>query len=134
MNTIQNVISVSRIPCSSLDEMQRVNDNVISLPDDGWSGIDIRVPAKLSINNKVEGGVTVYSHQLTFRTCEDIETRGHWAYKIGLADGTRLLLGSYDRPYPVTVSSRTLPDNLSDSQLFEVTVTLATREDLPQIA
>lgn len=132
--SIQNVISVSRIRCSSLDDMQRVKDKVLSLTDDGWSAIDIRIPAKLSINNKVEGGVTVYSHQLTFRTCENIEVRGHWAYRIVLADGTRLLLGSYDRPYPVTVSSHTLPDNLSDSQLYEVTVTLTTREDLPQIA
>ncbi len=134
MNSIHNVVSVCRITCSSLGDMQRIKDSVLSLPDNGWSDIDIRVPAKLSINNKVESGVTVYSHQLTFSTCENIEVRGHWAYKIGLADGQQLLLGSYDRPYPVTVSSRMLADNLSDSQLYEVTVTLASREDLPQIA
>ena len=132
--SIQNVIKVSRIPCSSLSGMQRVRDRVQSLPENGWSDIDIRVPARLSINNKVENGVTVFSHQLTLRTCDNIEVRGHWAYKVVLADGAILLIGSYDRPYPVTVSSRTLADNLSDSQSYEVTVTLASREDLPQIA
>lgn len=131
---IQNVIAISRCPCSAIMGASRVNDAVSGIPSNVLSEIEIRTPAKLSINNKVEGGVTVYSHQLVFRTCENIECRGHWAYVLRLADGKQLLMGSYERPYPVTVSSRTLPDNLSDSQLWEVTVSLTTRLDLPQIA
>lgn len=131
---IKNVIAVYRIQCLALEDSSSIslarNIDLIK----GLERIDIVVPAKLSINNKVVDKNHVFEYQLVFKTCEKLEVRGHWAYAVDLADGTSLLIGSNNRPYPVTTSSQTLPDNLTDSQLMEVTVTLSVRSGMTVLA
>lgn len=124
---VRNVIAVYRLQCSAL---QSLASNIEMVKEHG-ERIDIVVPAKLSINNKVVDKNHVFDYQLVFKTCQKLEVRGHWAYAVDLADGCRLLIGSCSRPYPVTVSSQTIPDNLTDSQLTEVTVTISLRSELP---
>ena len=132
MVQLKNVIAVYRVQCSSLKGMTR-SWNVVSLPDIDWDIIDIHVPAKLSIINKVEDGNNVWQTQLTFRTCESLDVREHYAYRASLANGQHYLIGGYDRPYPVTTVSEIHPENLTDSQLNEVTVTLSSRSRIPVI-
>jgi hypothetical protein len=96
-------------------------------------GLDIVSPAKLSVNNRVSEKARICEYQLVFRTCEELEVAGHYAYALVFADGSGCVLGSDSRPYPVTVSSRTLPDNLSDSQLWEVSVTYTVPAPVPVI-
>ena len=121
---IKNVISVHRLQCSLLNKDYALNmvSNFTLIKSSGVE-ICIQVPAKLTINNKVVDKNRVREYQLVFKTCEQLDLNGHWAYAIGLADGSRLVIGSKERPYPVAVSSQVLPENMSDSQLVEVTVT-----------
>ena len=113
---ISNVIAVYRVQCSDVD---RVDTDPYF---DFGSELNTIVPAKLSINNKVVDKNILWEYKLDFRSCQDIKVNGHWAYVLKLATGKWLMLGTKDRPYPVTVSSKLLPDNLSDSQLWEVSV------------
>lgn len=124
---ISNVIAVYRLQCSDVDRVS--TDPCFYL----GSELNSIVPAKLSIINKVVDKNRLWEYQLVFRTCEDIQVSGHWAYLLKLANGKWIIIGSNHRPYPVTVSSRILPDNLSDSQLWEVTVTWSNRSEAPEL-
>lgn len=116
LNMISNVIAVYRVQCSDVD---RVDTDPYF---DFGPELNTIVPAKLSINNKVVDKNVLWEYKLDFRSCQDLQIDGHWAYVLKLANGKWLTLGTKDRPYPVTVSSKLLPDNLSDSQLWEVSV------------
>lgn len=135
MKVLKNVIAVSAVQSYDLEGVERKSPGVVSVPAGvPWEEIKIQVPAKLSIINKVEDKNTVWTTTLTFRTCEDRFDRKHPCYMVTLANGQRLLIGSQERPWPVTVTSDTMPDNLADSQLQEVTVTLTSRSRPPVIA
>ncbi|MBR2290808.1 MAG: hypothetical protein IJ868_00640 [Prevotella sp.] len=135
MNILRNVIAVSVAQASDLKGMTVAGVGTVSLPDSvPWEQVSIQVPAKLTIINKVEDKNTVWTATLTFRTCEDRSDRGHACYLLTLADGRRLLLGSRERPFPVTLTSDTLPDNMTDSQMQEVTVTLSSHTRPPVLA
>lgn len=134
MTFIKNVIAVDRISCASFSAFSRAGNLVqFSLVGNEWENIPIKVPAKLSIINKVDAGVRVYEATLVYKSCVKPEGEGHFAYRLTLANGKKLLLGGPARPYPVSTFSESFPDNLSDSQLIEVTVTLSDRADLPVI-
>lgn len=123
---ISNVIAVYRLYCSSVERVSP--DIFINFGEE----VNSVVPAKLSINNKVVDKNRLWEYKLVFRTCKDLHVAGHWAYLLKLANGKCIILGSKQRPYPVTVSSKTLPDNLSDSQLWEVTVSWSNKTEAPE--
>ena len=123
---ISNVIAVYRVQCSDVD---RVHTDPYF---DFGSELNTIVPAKLSINNKVVDKNILWEYKLDFRSCQDLQVDGHWAYVLKLANGKWLTLGTKDRPYPVTVSSKLLPDNLSDSQLWEVSVSWSNKAQAPE--
>lgn len=122
---VRNVIAVYRLQCFGLPDGNM--DALVEFMEEHGENLDIIVPGKFTYNNKVVDKNYLFEHQLVFRTCQDIDVKGHWAYLMKLADGGKIIIGSFSRPYPVTVSSRTLPDNLTDSQLNEVTVTWSER-------
>ena len=126
LDMISNVVAVYRIQCSDVDRVS--TDPYFNFGDDLISV----VPAKLSINNKVIDKNRLWEYQLVFRTCQDLNLIGHWAYILKLANGKWMILGTSQRPYPVAVSSKTLPENLSDSQLWEVTVTWSNSSKAPE--
>lgn len=128
MRFLRNVIAIDRVPCELLTGMFRKSASEVTIPQDiPWEELCIVKPARLSYNNKVENKNTVWQTQLVFKTKEELDWTGNWAYRLTLVDGWKLLLGSSERPFPVTVMSQNLPDNLSDSQLAEVTVTYNSR-------
>ena len=103
-------------------------------PASGFDTVDLTNEMTSSlIINKVEAGNSVWQTELTFRTCEKLDTRGHWAYRVKLANGEVRLIGGHQRPYPVTTIKESMPDNMTDSQLLEVSVTLNSREQIPVI-
>lgn len=126
LDMISNVIAVYRVQCSDVD---RVDTDPYF---DFGPELNTIVPAKLSINNKVVDKNVLWEYKLDFRSCQDLQVDGHWAYVLKLANGKWLTLGTKDRPYPVTVSSKLLPDNLSDSQLWEVSVSWSNKAQAPE--
>lgn len=134
-SVLNNVIAVYVCQSSDLDGMYLKKPDVVVIPDhDSWHPIKIQVPGKLTINNKVEDKNSLIATSLTFRTCEALTADGHPVYRVSLADGRQLLIGSSTRPYPVTTITESMPENLTDSQLNEVTVTLSSVARPPQIA
>lgn len=135
MNSVlKNVIAIYVAKSSDLDGMVLTKPGKVKLPDNvTWTLVMIQVPGKLTIIDKVEDKNKVYTSTLSFRTCDHLPDYGHNVYKVALADGRQLLLGSADRPYPVTTISESMPDNFTDSQLNEVTVTLTSKARPPQI-
>ena len=114
---IRNIIAVYRIQCSDIDR-------AISDPNfDFGDKLNSISPATLFINSKVVDKNYLWEYKLVFRICHDLEVHGHWAYVLKQADGRWMILGTINRPYTVTISSKELPDNLSDNQLWQVTVT-----------
>lgn len=126
MEQLKSVISISRIPSSDLSGVVFKRSGIVRVPETIKSEvINIQVPARLSIINKVEGKATLWETTLVFHTCQDLsECDKHYCYIATLANGKRILVGNGQRPYPKTVTSDNLSENVKDSQLQEVTITL----------
>ena len=119
---IRNVIAVHRLPCVAIKNLSAAAAADLIL--DSGTNLNILVPAKLSYNNKVVDKNMLWETKLVFRTCQEPTDNEHYAYRLTLADGQVIVLGSGERPYPVTTTAVNISDNMSDSQLTEVTVTL----------
>lgn len=135
MNSPRNIIAIDRIPVSSIIGFQRTGVNSVKM-DAGtpWQSLVIKVPARLTISDKIEDGVRLYTAQLVFKVCQ--EDLGGWsrqAFRCHTADGKQLLIGSDERPYPVATVNQPRPDNMTDSQLCEVTVNYTSANQIPYI-
>ena len=119
---IRNVIAVHRLPCVAIKNLSAAEAADLIL--DSGTNLNILVPAKLSYNNKVVDKNFLWESKLVFRTCQEPTDNEHYAYRLTLADGQVIVLGSGERPYPVTTTAVNISDNMSDSQLTEVTVSL----------
>ena len=134
MNNVNNIISIDRIPVRMLLGSRRTGVNSVEIPESlPWQGIDIKIPARLTVSDKIEDGVRLHTAQLVFRTCEDINDLGRQAYRCHTADGQLILIGLPERPFPVSNFTRNHPDNMTDSQLNEVTVSWTTASEIPYI-
>ena len=134
MNSLKNIIAVYKLKASELIGVKSMGMGLISVPSLAWDRINIQTPARMSINTKVDGKNTLYTAQLTFRTCEELDDREHLVFMVQLANGKWMVLGTQKRPYCVVQVQQTMPDNMSDSQLNEVTVTLTSPQRIPYIA
>lgn len=134
MNSPRNVIAIDRTLVTSIVGFQHTG--VYSVKLDAatpWQSLSIKVPARLTISDKIDDGVRLFSAQLVFRTCEDYNDGGRWAYRCETADGRKYLIGSDVRPYPVSTVTKNLPDNMTDNQLDEVTVNWTSCSKIPYI-
>lgn len=89
---------------------------------DPWHNIPIKVPAKLTISDKIDNGVRMYTVKLVFRTCERPQDIERQVYRCHCADSFFYVVGGPGRPYTITTVTDDHPDNFTDSQLYEVTV------------
>lgn len=129
-----NIISIDRTPVGSLLGLRRVGAASVSLSaNTPWERLDIRVPARLTVTDKIEEGVRMHTAQLVFRTCADVDRRERMAYRATSADGRQYLIGSDRRPYPVATVSENHPDNMADNMLPEVTVSYTSVQRPPSI-
>ena len=135
MNSPRNVIAIDRVPVSSLVGYRRIATDSVELNvTTPWESLSVKVPARLTISDKIEDGVRLYTAQLIFRLCQ--ETPGdlsRLAFRCKTADGKQVLIGSDKRPYPVARFSLARPDNVTDSQLVEVTVSYTSAAPIPYI-
>lgn len=134
MNKTRNIIAVYRVSADSMSETPRVDtDGVHVSPSIPFQKIDIRVPARLTVTDKIDNGVRMYNAQLVFKTCEEISDRERIVYICKASNGNQYLIGTKDRPYPVTTVNEPHPDNMTDSQLNEVTVNWTSSKKIPYI-
>ena len=134
MNTPRNIIAIDRVRVAGLTGFKRMGRDSVQLDAaTPWENLAIKVPARLTVSDKVEDGVRLFTAQLVFRTCEEPGELGRWAYRCRTADGRHILIGTSGRPYPVGTMTRSHPDNMTDSQLLEVSVSWTSEQPVPYI-
>ena len=134
MKQINIITAVDRIPVTSLQGMIRKSATNVSLPSGiSWQSLKIKPHAQLTIGDKVEDRATVFTAKLVFKTCEQFGDRGRWAYRCKLSDGRYRLIGSDERPYPIASVLENMPENVTENQLNEVTVTWQSPRLIPYI-
>lgn len=134
MNSLRNIIAIDRVSVSGLATVSRCSASSVKLANGtSWEEIPIQVPARLTMSDKIEDGVRQYTAQLVFKTCGDVGKRDRMVYRAKSADGYYFLIGTNDRPYPITTVNEPHPDNMNDSQLPEVTVTYTCSSMIPTI-
>ena len=134
MNTPRNIIAIDRVSAGAIVGLRRLSVSSVQVSSiTPWESIPIKVPARLTISDKIEDGVRVYTAQLIFRTCKELEDRGRKVYRCKAANGRYYLIGTNDRPYPISTVTQNHPDNMTDSQLDEVTVNYTSAAKIPYI-
>lgn len=134
MKQIKIIKKVERTPVRNLQGMIRLSKTGVRLPQDIiWQPIVTKPHAQLVISDKQEEKNTVWTAKLTFMTCETLEDREAYAYRCMLTNGQYRLLGTGDRPFPITSVQEAMPGNVSDNQLDEVTVNWVSNAYIPSI-
>ena len=134
MKQIKLVTSVERTNASNLSGMVRVSRTEVRLPSDVvWTPLEIKPHALLTVSDKQDNKVTVWTAKLVFKTCESLAGREHYAYRVGLTNGQYRLIGTDERPYPVASVVESMPENATENQLNEVTVTWQSPRFIPSI-
>ncbi len=128
---IYSVIKIERCRCS-LVRMEQYGDQAVVTSHFFQPVEGLNVPAKMTFDEEVEDKETIYTSELTFSTCSEINHEGNrWAYRITLADGTVYIMGSYRRPFPITTKKRTMGP-VTGSQIPQYTVLLRNIVPLPK--
>lgn len=123
MNTPRNIVAVDRLRAGGIIGLRQASATSVHVSTaTPWENIPIKIPARLTISDKIEDGVRLHAAQLVFRTCEEPHDIERMVYRCKTADGRYYLIGNNERPYPVTTVNDNHPDNMTDSQLYEVTV------------
>lgn len=134
MKSIKIVTAVDRVPVTSLQGMNRISVCEVSLPSGiSWESLDIKPHALLSVSDKVEDKNRVWTAKLVFKTCSEPVGGGPYAYRCRLKDGRYWLIGADSRPYPVSTVNMTMPENITENQLVEVTVNWQSPRFIPFI-
>lgn len=123
-----------RTPASNLNGMTRMSKSEVSLPSGiEWEELDIKPHAQLVVSDKQEGKNTVWNAKLTFKTCLDTVDREKYAYLCVLTNGQCRLIGTDERPFPVVTVQESMPENVTDNQLNEVTVNWQSPRFIPSV-
>lgn len=134
MNTPRNIIAVDRLRAGDIVGLRQASATSVHVSTaTAWENIPIKVPARLTISDKIEDGVRLHAAQLVFRTCEEPHAIERMVYRCKTADGRYYMIGNNERPYPVTTVNDNHPDNMTDSQLYEVTVNYTSAGKIPYI-
>ena len=134
MNTPRNIIAIDRVSAGAIVGLRRLSVSSVQVSSvTPWENIPIKVPARLTISDKIEDGVRVYTAQLIFRTCKELDDRERKVYRCKAANGRYYLIGTNDRPYPISTVTQNHPDNMTDNQLDEVTVNYTSSNKIPYI-
>ncbi len=134
MKSIKIILAIERALCTNLCNVKNAGVNSVRIPEEiDWEDIPIKVPASMTIADKDEDKNTIYVVTVKFSTCEDIEDRKHYAYRVRLSDGRFRLIGGCSRPYTMLTVQENMPDSIKDNQLNDVTITYTSSANIPYI-
>ena len=134
MNTLRNITSIDRLRAGDIVGLRQASAFSVHVSTaTPWEKIPIKIPARLTISDKIEDGVRLHTAQLVFRTCAEPGDRGRQVYRCKTADGRYYLIGTNERPYPISTVTMNHPDNMTDSQLNEVNVSYTSASEIPFI-
>ena len=131
MKYMRFIIGIDRLPCNIASEyyINKVDGGFQdeSLP---WESISIKKPAKVEATSKQESKKTLYTYQITFKTCIDITGGERYIWRLHMSGGKYMIVGNGIRPYPKCTVEVVMPDEVKDDQLNKVIVSHTTTEPL----
>lgn len=134
MQCLKIVVSVERTKCKNLSGVKFISPTKVKVPSDvSWQAIAVRAHPSLTIADKIDDKVRMFTSTLKFSTADDMTERDKFAYRVKLTDGTTRLIGTFERPYPVTQAQENMPDKETENQMTDVTVTYTNVRNLPII-
>lgn len=134
MQCLKIVVSVERTKCKNLSGVKFISPTKVKVPSDvNWQAIAVRAHASLTIADKIDDKVRMFTATLKFSTADDMDDRDKFAYRVKLTDGTYRLIGEYERPFPVTLVQENMPEKETDNQMNDVTVTYTNARNIPII-
>lgn len=135
MKRLSFITRVQRVPVSELPFETLTCNKTFSIPgSDKWPKVKCQRPAKLEITDKLEDGVRLYTHKLTLRLPDDLDTSVPYAYLVTDLESNKYLIGVGDRPYPIINMSDIHPDSLGSSTFIEATIQWTYTRKAPKIA
>lgn len=135
MTTVKIVTRVERTLCSNLRGMLRTGAAAVRVPEGvEWEQIAARQHPQLTISEKVDDGVPIYTATLRLLTCQQITDRRHYAYRLTLVGGRQLLIGTDRKPYPVLTIQEQMPEKPADNSWNEAAVTWSAQWQIPHIS
>lgn len=135
MKKINLIKSVERTPATNLQGMTSLSTTKVRLPlGVVWQPVTVKPHAQLTISDKVENKVTIWTAKLEFLTCEEIDDRGQWAYRCQLLDGRYRLIGNPERPFPIVSVQENMPEKVTENQLNKVSVEWSVPRFIPYIS
>ena len=103
MSRLLHLIKIEYAPASAVAGMTLVTSHSCRLPVNvNFTEINIPGLVDAKMDSNLESNECVYTTALSFRTCDktpaDIR---HQVFRVTAIDGNRLLIGTFQRPYPV---------------------------------
>lgn len=87
-----------------------------------WSELDIKVPAKMTVEDEIRDKQVVKVTNIVFHGCPGQYPTYPTCLRLTLRNGKQMLVGDGRRPHIVGLCKTNHPDNVADSQLAEYTV------------
>lgn len=128
---VYSVVKIEMCKCAFV-RMHQLGDHAI-LSSHNFQEIPcVKDGASLAVSEERDEKDVIYNSTLSFVTAHEIKHEGQrLAYRITLADGTRFIMGSCQRPFPVTEKQRTIGE-VRNSMVPKYTVTLRCALPLPK--
>lgn len=123
------ICKVAYCPTMSLASLVKLGKGKCRVDESvAWIEVEIAPYARLDVTEVTEGKEKLKNAILKFRVASDLNFSGTIAFKVTTADGQQMIIGTNERPFCQITSSKVHPDNHSESQLKEYTVTLKGKE------
>lgn len=133
MKIFKLVKSVEIYPLYGSDKAKWIDVDRVQLPNVKWTEIPIKKHGLLTIKDKMDSKVRIYTAELQLYTHQTINLNVPYLWRIGLIDGTYRLIGDGNRPYPVATLTETAPELATDNQLNIINVTYSSDKTVPYI-
>ena len=130
----RKVVEVTRIPVNNILYVTRFDNNMARLTTDSlFEKLNIKVPADLTLSDKMVDNVRLFTAKLTFLYCGQSFDNKRSVYFIKLANGEKLLIGSNVRPFTTYETNQNISSSDSNSELIEVTVNYTSTSEIPHL-
>ncbi len=114
--------------------MLRIAGRAVRIPKNiPWQKIPVKPSPVMTISSKLEDKNTIYTANLKFLTCQELDEQARYCYLVTTISGEEYLIGSNERPYPVMTTSENMPESVKDNQLYEINVTYSSPQSIAYV-
>lgn len=128
------IVSIETLPVESLETCEKINSETYHVvTSENWKPVAMRVPALFTVEESIADKERIYAATLEYTTCERPQRRDRLVYKLTTANGKFILLGTNERPYPITLAQENHPSESGEAEGWAVRVTYQKAAPIPYI-